>query len=188
MVKVLILIGSPRKDGNSAVLAHETARGARAGGASVEIVHLHDLAISPCTGCGACRFSVDAPCVLSDDMTDLYPRLREANAIVIATPIYSYNMSAQTKLLIDRLYALGSREGNALQGKRFGFLVVYGAADAFSSGAMTAMRCFHDTFARKATWMDMVHGTATEAGSAKRNALLMDAAARLGAELVRPAA
>ena len=188
MTKLLILIGSPRKDGNSAALARAAEHAATDAGASVESAFLQDMTILPCNGCGACRESVEASCVLADDMTALYPKLREADAILIATPIYSYNMTAQTKLLVDRLYALGSRHGNALDGKRFGFIVVYGAANPFTSGAATAMRCFHDTFARKASWMSTVHGTASEAGSAASNPDLLSAAARLGAGLAAPSA
>jgi len=185
--RLLILIGSPRKNGNSAALSAEAARAAQAKGAEVETVFLHDRHIGPCAGCGECRVSVDAECILEDDMRDLYPRLRTADAILIATPIYSYNLSAQTKLLIDRLYALGSRSGNALTGKRFGFIIVYGGSDEVSSGAATAMRCFHDTFDRKASWMRMVHGSAGPAGAAARNEELMREAAELGAGLAAAA-
>lgn len=184
MKKMLVLIGSPRKNGNSALLAEEAGRAARQAGASVERVFLHDLAISPCNGCGVCRKDVDAECTLDDDMTPLYAKLRAADAVLIATPIYSYNMTAQTKLLIDRLYALGSADGNALNGKRFGFIIVYGASDPFHSGAATAMRCLHDTFARKANWMRMVHGSATEAGDVKGNPALMRDAAQLGVDSI----
>ena len=183
MQRILVLIGSPRKHGNSAKLAETAERAAKQAGASVERVFLHDLAVSPCNGCGACRETVDSPCVLNDDMTLLYAQLREADAILIATPIYSYDMTAQTKLLIDRLYAMGSREGNALTGKRFGFIIVYGASNLFTSGAATAMRCFHDTFDRKASWMRMVHGTATAAGDAADNREFMASAEQLGADL-----
>jgi len=181
--QLLILVGSPRKDGNSAFLAQRAADAARGSGASVDLIFLQDLDIRPCEGCDVCRESVDAECILTDDLTGLYPRLREADAVLIATPIYSYNMTAQTKLLIDRLYALGSRDGNALSGKRFGFIIVYGAKDVFSSGAATAMRCFHDTFARKASWMRVVHGSAHAAGEAAKNERLTEEATRLGADL-----
>jgi multimeric flavodoxin WrbA len=182
--KMLALIGSPRKHGNSALLAQVAEDAAREAGAAVERAFLHELGIYPCDGCGACRASVDATCVQEDGMTALYPRLRTAEAILIATPIYSYGMAAQTKLLIDRLYALGSRNGNALMGKRFGFVIVYGASDPISAGAVTAMRCFHDTFARKASWMRIVHGSAAAAGAAAENHRLMASAARLGVDLV----
>jgi len=182
--KLLILIGSPRKNGNSALLAGHAANAAQQNGAAVETVFLQDLGIRPCEGCSVCRESVDAPCILNDGMAALYPKLREADAILIATPIYSYGMTAQTKLLVDRLYALGSGSGNALKEKRFGFLVVYGAGDPVSAGATTAMRCFHDTFARKASWMRTVHGTAYAAGDAAKNERLVQDATQLGADLV----
>lgn len=183
LIQLLILVGSPRKDGNSVFLAQRAAAAARGNGASVDLTFLQDLAIRPCEGCDVCRESIDAECILKDDMTDLYRKLREADAILIATPIYSYDMTAQTKLLVDRLYALGSRDGNALSGKRFGIIVVYGAKDQFSSGAATAMRCFHDTFARKASWMRTVHGSAHAAGDAAKNERLTEEATRLGADL-----
>jgi multimeric flavodoxin WrbA len=178
------LIGSPRKNGNSALLAEKAGEEARAQGASTEVVFLQDLGIQPCNGCGVCRETMDSECILDDGMTTLYPKLRAADAILIATPIYSYDMSAQTKLLIDRLYALGSSNGNALSGKRFGFILVYGGNDEFSSGAATAMRCLHDTFARKASWMRIVHGTAGPAGDATRNERLIREAIGLGSQLV----
>lgn len=181
---LLVLIGSPRKEGNSATLAAEAAKQAEQLGVATETVFLHGLQITPCDGCGACRRSVEAPCVVDDDMTPLYGKLRNASAILIATPIYSYAFTAQTKLLIDRLYALGSSNGNALSGKRFGFIIVYGGKDPFGSGAATAMRCFHDTFAKKASWLRMIHGTAFGEGDAAKNVDLLVQARELGQDLV----
>lgn len=182
--KLLVLIGSPRRDGNSATLAMEAARQAEQLGAATETIFLHDLRIHPCDGCGVCRRSVEAACIVDDDMTLLYEKLRTTTAILIATPIYSYSLTAQTKLLIDRLYALGSSNGNALAGKRFGFIIVYGGSEPFSSGAATAMRCFHDTFARKASWMRMIHGSAAAVGDAAKNVDLLVQARELGQDLV----
>jgi multimeric flavodoxin WrbA len=181
---VLILVGSPRHEGNSALLARRAAEAVVSRGARVETLFLNDLDIRPCNGCSVCRQTVATECVLQDGMSSLYPKLRAADAVLIATPIYSYDMSAQTKLLIDRLYALGGRDGNALKGKRFGFLIVYGGKDEVSSGAATAMRCFEDTFSRKASWMRMVHGTAYEAGDAAKSEDLVRAATQLGTDLV----
>jgi len=179
--KILILIGSPRKNGNSATLAECAAQMAREAGATTDTVVLHDLDITPCDGCGVCRESVEAECVIRDDMGAVYPKLRRTDAIMIATPIYRYDLRAQTKLLIDRCYALGSKDGgNALNGKRFAFIVVYGGKDPFSAGAATAMRCFHDTFARKACGMQMIHGSAGAIGDAERNQRLVSQAEDLG--------
>ncbi len=187
---LLVLIGSPRKEGNSATLAAEAARQAEQLGVVTETVFLQDLNISPCDGCGLCRRSVDAACTIEDDMTPLYDKIRSASGILIATPIYSYSFTAQTKLLIDRLYALGSSKENALSGKRFGFIIVYGGSNPFNSGAVTAMRCFHDTFSRKAGWMRMIHGSASAIGDAAKDVDLLVQARELGQDLVsgfRPA-
>jgi len=181
--KLLILIGSPRKNGNSAALAARGGEAARAAGAETETVFLHNVGIRPCEGCGVCRESVETPCILDDGMRALYPRLRAADAILIATPVYSYNMTAQTKLLLDRLYALGGKDGNALNGRRFGFIIVHGGSDPETSGAATAIRCFEATFARKASWMRIVHGSASKIGDAERNDALVRDAATLGREL-----
>jgi NAD(P)H-dependent FMN reductase len=122
---VLILKGSPREKGNSSLLADQVAAGARAAGAEVESFHLHSMDIRPCDACDACQ-GTDADCIIEDDMQLLYPKLRSADAIVVASPIYWFTMSAQTKLCIDRWYALQDPQGNALAGKQIGIVLTYG--------------------------------------------------------------
>ena len=84
--KVLIVKGSPRARGNSASLAEQVAAGARDAGAQVEEVYLHGLDIRPCDGCDFCQGEADMGCVIEDDMQLLYPKIREADAIVYASP------------------------------------------------------------------------------------------------------
>ena len=108
---ILILKASPRERGNSALLAERTAEGARQAGAMVESIYLHSLDIRPCDACDLCREN-DGECVIPDDMQSLYPRLRAADAIVIATPVYWFTLSAQAKLFIDRWYALLGEKPN----------------------------------------------------------------------------
>jgi multimeric flavodoxin WrbA len=107
----MIAIGSPRKKGNSATLAKQVAAGAEAGGARVETFFLHHMNIKPCTACDACRKKKDVDCIIQDDMQILYPKLRDADAIVIASPIYWFTVSGQTKVFMDRWYGLGGDEG-----------------------------------------------------------------------------
>ena len=143
MVKhVLVFKGSPREKGNSSILAEKAAEGAKAAGAEVECFILHNLDIRPCDACDICQET--GVCVLKDDMQSLYPKLENADAIVIASPIYWFTISAQTKLFIDRWYALESAQGNALKGKQFGILLTYGDTDPYSSGAINAIRTFQD--------------------------------------------
>jgi len=182
--KIVIVIGSPRKEGNSATLAQQVTAGAQAHGADVECFHLHDMNIHPCDACDLCRESTEAECVIEDAMQDLYPRLRGADALVIASPIYWFTVSAQTKLFMDRCYALGGPEGNALAGKRIGIVLVYADPDPFISGAVNALRTFQDGFRYiGAEIVGMVYGSAWEAGAIRNHPAVMDNAYHLGVQL-----
>jgi multimeric flavodoxin WrbA len=179
--KVMIVIGSPRKKGNSSVLSKQVAAGAKAGAAKVETFFLHDMNIKPCTACDSCRRNTKTDCVIQDDMQILYPKLKSADAIVIASPIYWFSVSAQTKLFMDRWYGLGDDEGYALAGKRFGIVLVYAAEDPFVSGAVNALRMFQDSLRfMKAEIVGMVYGSAWKAGEIRKNKALMEEAYELG--------
>ena len=103
---VLILLGSPREDGNSTRLAFALADAACAAGHLVQSIRLAALRFSPCDACDSCRPSAKAPCVLQDDLQSLYPLLHEADVLVWATPLWFHTWSSSLKLLIDRLYCL----------------------------------------------------------------------------------
>ncbi len=182
--KVIIVEGSPRKNGNSASLAKQVAAGAEAKGAEVESYYLHAMDIGWCTACDECREETSRDCVIEDDMQSLYPKLREADAILFAGPVYYFNMSAQTKTFLDRCYALGGPQGNNLAGKRVGVALSYGGSDPFGSGAVNALRAFQDAFRYVgAEIVGMVYGSATEPGEIKENKELMDKAYQLGEQL-----
>ena len=83
MSKIVIVKGSPRREGNSAILAEELAEGARSVGAQVESFYLHHMDINPCDACDACHSEPYRGCIVDDDMQILYPKLVEADAIVI---------------------------------------------------------------------------------------------------------
>ena len=180
---VLILKGSPREKGNSSILADQVADGARAAGAEVESFRLHSMDIRPCDACDACQ-GTDADCIIEDDMQLLYPKLRGADAIVVASPIYWFTMSAQTKLCIDRWYALQDPQGNALAGKQIGIVLTYGDTDPFTSSAINAIRAFQDMFRYiKANIAGIVYGSASEAGEIQSQQELMERAYKLGWKL-----
>jgi len=143
--------------------------------------------IKPCDACDICREDSSKDCVIDDDMQNLYPKLRRADALVIASPIYFATVAAQTKLFIDRCYALrGPQEKeNALKGKRIGIVLTYGDSDPFNSGAVNAMRTFQDAFAYIGSpIVSMVYGSASKAGEIKTNRDLMEKAYKLGEQLV----
>lgn len=103
MGKIVVLVGSVRKDGNTQLLAEAFAEGAREKH-EVELVYIGQQKIAPCTGCDTCRRVEGLCCVQKDDMQALYPKLLAAEGIVIASPVYVFGLTAQLKALIDRLH------------------------------------------------------------------------------------
>jgi len=183
--RIVIVRGSPRKNGNSNILAEQVMAGARDAGAEVESFDLHDMDIRPCKACDTCQESIDKDCVVQDDMQILYPKLRGADAIVIVSPIYWFTVCAQTKLFIDRgFYALGGPQGNALAGKQIGIVLTYADTDPFTSGAVNALRTFQDIFRFvEANIVGMVYGSAWEAGEIQSQQNLLEKAYQLGQQL-----
>jgi multimeric flavodoxin WrbA len=116
----------------------------------------------------------------------LYPKVREADALVYASPVYWFTISAQLKLFMDRCYALGGDEveDHALAGKRIGVVLTYGGDDLFDSGGINAIRTFQDTFRYiPAEIVGFVHGQAGGAGQIKVNEDVMQEAYDLGRKL-----
>ncbi|MBW2091253.1 MAG: flavodoxin family protein [Deltaproteobacteria bacterium] len=182
---VLILLGSPRKKGNSAVLAEHLAQGAESAGAKVETIYLNGMKISPCQSCYTCQKPDTKGCAINDDMQHIFPKLIQSEAWVIASPVYWFTMTAQTKLFMDRCFALPAYGKNPFAGKRIAIAMAYEGSDPFNSGAVNAFRTFQDIFNYVgAKIVGMVYGSAFKAGEIKSNQALLEQAERLGHRLV----
>ncbi len=181
--QILILKASPRERGNSATLADRLAIGAREAGAQVESIYLHSLDIRACDACDLCK-EPGSGCVIEDDMQPLYPKLAQADAIVLASPIYWFTFSAQLKLCMDRWYAFQSSKWQELQNKPFGILLTYGDTDLYTSGAINAIHTF-ECMARflHGELAGIVHASLDEADEAARQPALLDQAYQLGRQL-----
>jgi multimeric flavodoxin WrbA len=107
-MKALMLLGSPRKNGNSETLARRIGEAVEKGGGSVDYLRLNDLTIRPCQGCGGCEKTGN--CVIKDDMTGIYQAADEADRIFLVSPVYFYALSAQAKICGDRFQARWSRK------------------------------------------------------------------------------
>ena len=110
MIKVLGLLGSARKGGNSEVLLQNVIEGINDTDVQTEIetVRLATLKINPCLNCGGCNDS--GSCVQKDDMQELFEKLLTSDLILLASPIYFMGVSAWTKKMIDRCQALWVRK------------------------------------------------------------------------------
>jgi multimeric flavodoxin WrbA len=183
-MKILILKGSPRPNGNSSTLADQVAAGAKKAGAEVESVFLHGFYIRPCDGCDFCIET--GVCVVKDDMQALYPKIQAANALVLASPIYWFTYSAQLKLCIDRWYALWNDKPESFRGKDFGVVLTYGDSDPYTSGAINAIHTLETMFRYlKAEIAGWVYGSLSNVGDAQKHPELMQQAFELGEKLVK---
>jgi multimeric flavodoxin WrbA len=107
-MKVLGLFGSPRRGGNTELLLEEALKGAEMAGAEIERLHLTDFTITPCKECHGCDQT--GQCVILDDMQKIYPKLLEADVIILASPIFFYSITGWAKALVDRCQALWSKK------------------------------------------------------------------------------
>ena len=123
MNKIVVLVGSMRKGGNTDLLAKAFTEGAGKNN-FVEIVSVADYKINPCIGCNSCFTRRDNKCFQNDDMDEVYEQLRTADIMVIASPVYFYGISAELKAVIDRLH---TPMRNEFQIKKLALLLV-GAA------------------------------------------------------------
>lgn len=114
--KIVILNGSPRRNGNTSALVRAFARGAEDAGHAVAEFFLNDMAIHGCRGCFGGHSDRTCPCVQRDDMDEIYPAVRDCNVIVLASPLYYWNMSGQLRTAVDRLFALEEGKDNLLRG------------------------------------------------------------------------
>ena len=183
--KILVLLGSPRKKGNTAVLANQIIAGAESAGATTQKIFLHGLDISPCQACYACQRPDSKGCAIDDEMQPIFNKLIEADGWVIASPVYWFSMSAQTKLFLDRCFALPAYKKDAFTGKRIAVAMSFGDEDAFISGCVNALRTFQDSVRYVgANLVGMVYGSADKPGEIKSNLSLMQQAEVLGKKLV----
>jgi multimeric flavodoxin WrbA len=150
-MKVLGLFGSPRRGGNTELLLEEALKGAKSEGAEVDRIYLPDYTITPCKECHGCDQT--GSCVILDDMQKIYPKLLEADVIILASPIFFYGVTAWAKALIDRSQALWARKyllkdpSLGKEGKkRKGFLISVGATKGQKvfEGAVLTSKYFFD--------------------------------------------
>lgn len=132
-MKLCVLMGSPRKDGNTAALTVPFLDECAALEVETEVVWLYDKKISPCMGCKACQDCLDGlGCVREDDFAEIFGAMASCDVIVPATPIYTFYCTAPMKALLDRtIYAgvknYGREKGpKLLAGKRLAAIATCG--------------------------------------------------------------
>jgi len=129
-LKIIGIVCSPRRGGNTEILVNEALKSAARNGANIELLRVTDLEVSPCNGCEYCHESGE--CNIKDDMRTVYNKMINADGIVLGSPVYFWSVSSQAKTIMDRTYAL-RYPNHKLKNKICGGIVVAGRRGCMST-------------------------------------------------------
>lgn len=146
-MKIVAILGSPRPKGNSALLAEAFLTAARERGAHTDVYMLNQMNFKGCQGCNRCKTESEV-CVVEDDLTPVYEKVRQADILVLASPVYFGDLSGQLKCFFDRTYAFANPDftSRLAPGKKSVMLLAQGAPDE---------KWFEDLHPRYERWLKM---------------------------------
>jgi NAD(P)H-dependent FMN reductase len=190
-LRVLGLAGSPRRQGNTEILLDQFLSGAQGAGSEVHKVWVPGLEIAGCVSCGGC--SKDGVCVVQDSFQAINQRLIESDVLVVASPLFFWNVPAELKALIDRGQSQWSRKflvkeplapTAAGHSTRRGVFICVGADPrAFLEGAMWTVRSFFRVY-ETAYWGELYFSEIGTRGAIREHPTAMQDAKRLGERAV----
>ena len=115
MKNIFVVVGGGRPKGNTMQLVEAFIKGAEEAGHSVEKVSLLKTEVKGCLGCNACRY--DKPCIQKDGFNELIPKIKKADLIVFASPLYFWTISSKLKAFIERFYCIAQEDPNPPMGR-----------------------------------------------------------------------
>jgi multimeric flavodoxin WrbA len=176
-MKIVGILGSPRKNGNTEILLDVALEEALKNGALVSKISLRSKVIAPCKGCLKCVKT--GTCVIKDDMREIYKKILDSDGILWATPVYFWSMASQTKIVMDRTYALTFPKLQ-LANKIGGLVLVAGGR-----GCVNTANVFHMYFTYNHMFFpEFAWGYAQEKGEIKKNALAMKGAKEMMRQMI----
>jgi len=185
-LKIAAVLGSPRPQGNSTILAHKFLMTARELGAEVRVYHLNLMTFQGCQGCGACKANIET-CILEDDLAPVLEAVKEANVLVLASPVYFGDLSGQLKSFFDRTYSYINPDFTTRvpEGKKAVLVLAQANPDATQ---------FQDIFPRYQRWLTLfgyapIHLLRAvgvkNLGDVNRQTAVLDRAASLAREMLK---
>lgn len=146
MKKAVIVIGSPKTNGNTARLVKAMLSEIANSECITKIELSKFKKINHCTGCDSCKKNVEHNCIFDDGLNEIGKQVREADVLIIASPIYFFSLNSLTKAFIDRLFYSSeiNNDENILKGKKIGILITYGLNNVMDSGAKNALQNIYD--------------------------------------------
>mgnify|MGYP000949463875 CR=1 FL=1 len=184
-MQVLGISGSPRKDANTDTLVRQVLEGCASAGAGTRLVRLNDLRIGGCQGCHHCQ--QHRRCRLDDDMIRLYEEVFTADAVVLGSPIYMWQMSGQTKIFCDRLLPVMNPDFSTRFPSPKKMILVFTQGNTDTG----AFRPYIDQTAQSLGFLGfdvreiLIAGGTAEPGDVRTQTAVMDRALAAGAALVR---
>jgi NAD(P)H-dependent FMN reductase len=176
--RVLGIVGSPRRSGNTETLVDEALFGAEKAGALIEKVILNELDIASCQACGGCEKTGE--CVQQDDMAELLGKMARSQVWVLGTPVYWWGPTAQFKTFLDRWYGV---ERAVFAGRRVVIVMPLGDGASYARYAMGMLTDIVDYLGMRLVATVLAPG-ASGRGSVRQRADLMAQARRAGQEAV----
>ena len=176
-MKVLGIVCSPRKEGNTEILVREALSGAKENGADTELLRIADMNITPCDGCETCHEAGE--CRIKDDMQKVYQKLLTADGIILGSPVYFWSVSGQAKTLMDRTYALRYPD-HKLKNKVGGAIVATGRRGSVS--ALSVINNFFLGHDMLITGLG-ISGYGTNKGEVRKDEHAMKSARSLGTQV-----
>jgi multimeric flavodoxin WrbA len=193
MSRIVAIYGSPRRRGNTATLLKEAVRGAVEAGAAVEEIVLRDLKLSPCLEIYGCK--KDGRCVIQDDFHDVLASLDEAGALMLASPIFFYTVSAHTKILMDRCQSRWVKKywidphasphaSPRSEARRKGLFIAAGATRGrrLFDGTLLTVRYFFDVLDTE-LWRSLCYRRLDHEGDVMHHPLYLEEAHQAGRDL-----
>jgi len=191
MTRVVAIYGSPRREGNTALLLREAVQGAREMGADVEEVVLRDLKMSPCMEIYGCKNA--GRCAINDDFQKVYDSILASQAVMLASPIFFYAVSAHTKILMDRCQSLWVKkhwleEGSSGQShsQRKGLFISVGATRGkkLFDGTLLTVRYYFEAIDCE-LWKSLLYRELDFEGDVLKHPEYLEEARRAGKDLIR---
>lgn len=186
-MKVIGISGSPRRDGNTETLLTEVLRGAEEAKADTRLFILQEMNISPCRHCEGCL--AEGECVVEDDMSLIYAEIKSLDALVLASPIQFYGLTAQAKAMIDRCQAFWARKyvlkRKIARRKRKGIFISAGGTklpDLFEHAKATVKIFFRAIDVEY--WGELLFGGVDKKGTIREHPTALEEAFLFGRKLV----
>ncbi|MDF2538461.1 MAG: hypothetical protein K0S76_1482 [Herbinix sp.] len=178
--KIMVLNGSPRKNGNTSALVEAFTQGAEEAGNVVTTFFLDKMKIQGCKGCFGGGKNPDSPCVQKDDMDQIYFAYKEADVVVLASPLYYWNFSGQLRTAFDRLFAVAECNANYANPQKDSVLLMAAEGHGFEEALQ-----YYKRLIKHIRWNDLgqvLAGGVMQPGDIKGNPILADSW-KLGASI-----